>query len=282
MRGIGLVPNWKKENSALVVERICDFFDQRGITVLTAGPGQTDYLSGSLEEKLAQWQGRVEMLLVVGGDGTILRAARDLASWEVPILGINVGHKGFLAEIEVEQMDRYLQYILTGQYEFLERMMLEAAVRREGRMLGRFIALNDIVISRGPFSRILTLNTYINDDFLERYSGVGVIVATPTGSTGYSLSAGGPIVNPSLELIVITPICPHSLNNRAVIVTAGEHIRMRVDTRQAQVVLTADGQVGFDLEDGDEILVQKAEQKVKLVHFGDSSFYRLLHQKLKS
>ncbi|MGB4124973.1 MAG: NAD(+)/NADH kinase, partial [Dethiobacteria bacterium] len=209
MRGIGLVPYWKKENSALVVERICDFFDQRGITVLTAGPGQTDYLSGSLEEKLAQWQGRVEMLLVVGGDGTILRAARDLASWEVPILGINVGHKGFLAEIEVEQMDRYLQYILTGQYEFLERMMLEAAVRREGRMLGRFIALNDIVISRGPFSRILTLNTYINDDFLESYSGDGVIVATPTGSTGYSLSAGGPIVNPSLELIVITPICPH-------------------------------------------------------------------------
>jgi len=199
----------------------------------------------------------------------------------VPILGINVGHKGFLAEIEVEQMDRYLQYILTGQYEFLERMMLEAAVRREGRMLGRFIALNDIVISRGPFSRILTLNTYINDDFLESYSGDGVIVATPTGSTGYSLSAGGPIVNPSLELIVITPICPHSLNNRAVIVTAGEHIRMRVDTRQAQVVLTADGQVGFDLEDGDEILVQKAEQKVKLVHFGDSSFYRLAASEIK-
>ncbi len=282
MRGIGLIPNWEKENSALVVERICDFFEQRGVTVLTADPGQTDYQAGgSLRERLAHWEDRVDLFIVVGGDGTILRAARDLACWSAPMLGINVGHKGFLAEIEVEQMDRYLQYILTGQYRYLERMMLQATVRRGTRSLGQFIALNDIVISRGPFSRILTLNTCINDDFLESYSGDGVIIATPTGSTGYSLSAGGPIVNPSLKLIVITPICPHSLNNRAVIVTAEESIRMRVDTRQAQVVLTADGQVGFALEDGDEIIVEKAEEKVKLVYFGDNSFYRLLHQKLK-
>ncbi|HOL14781.1 MAG TPA: NAD(+)/NADH kinase [Bacillota bacterium] len=282
MRGIGLIPNWQKENSALVVERICEFFKQRNILVLTADSRQTDYhTGGSLEKRLESWRGRVEILIVVGGDGTILRTARDLAHWDVPILGINVGHKGFLAEIEVEQMDRYLQYIVTGQYQFRERMMLDATVQREDRVLGRFIALNDIVISRGPFSRILTLNTFINEDFLESYSGDGVIVATPTGSTGYSLSAGGPIVNPSLELIVITPICPHSLNNRAVIVTVKEQILMRVDSRQAQVVMTADGQVGFALEDGDEVVVRKSEQKVKLVHFGDNSFYRLLRQKLK-
>jgi len=282
MRGIGLIPNWQKENSALVVERICEFFKQRNILVLKADSRQTDYQAGgSLAKRLESWRGRVEILIVVGGDGTILRTARDLAHWDVPILGINVGHKGFLAEIEVEQMDRYLQYIVTGQYQFRERMMLDATVQREDRVLGRFIALNDIVISRGPFSRILTLNTFINEDFLESYSGDGVIVATPTGSTGYSLSAGGPIVNPSLELIVITPICPHSLNNRAVIVTVKEQILMRVDSRQAQVVMTADGQVGFALEDGDEVVVRKSEQKVKLVHFGDNSFYRLLRQKLK-
>ena len=282
MQSIGLIPNWQKENSALVVERICDFFDQRGVEVLTATPEQTDYLAaGSLDERLPQWRDRIELLIVVGGDGTILRAARDLASWGAPILGINLGHKGFLAVIEVEQMDRYLQYILTGRYRYLERMMLKAAVYRGEKELGRFIALNDIVISRGPFSRILTLSTSINDDFLESYSGDGVIIATPTGSTGYSLSAGGPIVNPSLELMVVTPICPHSLNNRSVIVTAREQIRMRVDTRQAQVVLTSDGQVAFSLEDSDEILVQKADQTVKLVHFGDNTFYRLLHQKLK-
>lgn len=282
MRAIGLIPNWQKENSALVVERICDFFDQRGVEILTAAPEQTDYLTGgSLDERLARWRHRVDLFIVVGGDGTILRAARDLAAWGAPILGINLGHKGFLAEIEVEQMDRYLQYVLTGRYQYLERMMLQAAVYRGKKELGCFVALNDIVISRGPFSRILTLNTCINEDFLESYSGDGVIIATPTGSTGYSLSAGGPIVNPSLELMVITPICPHSLNNRAVIVTAEENIRMRVDTRQAQVVLTADGQVGFALEDSDEIVVQKADQTVKLVHFGDNFFYRLLHQKLK-
>ena len=282
MRGIGLIPNWQKENTALVVERICDFFEERNIQLLTADARQADWqTSCSLAEGLEGWSSRVDMLIVVGGDGTILRAARDLAHWDVPILGINVGHKGFLAEIEVEQMDRYLQYITAGRYQYLERMMLEAAVYREEKLLGRLTALNDIVISRGPFSRILTLSTFINDDFLESYSGDGVIVATPTGSTGYSLSAGGPIVNPSLELLVITPICPHSLNNRSVIVTAGEQISMRVDSRQSQVVLTADGQVGFDLEDGDSVAVKKADRKVKLIHFGDNSFYRLLRQKLK-
>ncbi len=282
MRGIGLIPNWQKENTALVVERICDFFEERNIQLLTADARQVDWqTSCSLAEGLEGWSGRVDMLIVVGGDGTILRAARDLAHWDVPILGINVGHKGFLAEIEVEQMDRYLQYITAGRYRYLERMMLEAAVYREEKLLGHLTALNDIVISRGPFSRILTLSTFINDDFLESYSGDGVIVATPTGSTGYSLSAGGPIVNPSLELLVITPICPHSLNNRSVIVTAGEQIRMRVDSRQSRVVLTADGQVGFDLEDGDSVAVKKADRKVKLIHFGDNSFYRLLRQKLK-
>ncbi len=282
MRGIGLIPNWQKENTALVVEKVCDFFEQRRVLLLTADSGQADCQDpGSLAKNLESWRGRVEILIVVGGDGTILRAARDLVHWDVPILGINLGHKGFLAEIEVEQIDRYLQYIIAGQYHYLERMMLEAGVQRGGRVLKRFIALNDIVISRGPFSRILTLNTFINDDFLESYSGDGAIVATPTGSTGYSLSAGGPIVNPSLELIVITPICPHSLNNRSVIVTAEEQIRMRVESRQAQIVLTADGQVGFDLEENDEVVVKKAAQKVKLIHFGDNSFYRLLHQKLK-
>ena len=115
MRGIGLIPNWQKENSALVVERICDFFEHRGVAILTAAPEQTDYLAGgSLGERLNYWRNRVDIFIVVGGDGTILRAARDLAAWEVPILGINLGHKGFLAEIEVEQMDRYLQYVLTG------------------------------------------------------------------------------------------------------------------------------------------------------------------------
>ncbi len=282
MKGIGLVPNWQKDNTALVVEKIRDFFRQRDIPLHTAGTGQSDFFADrSLAEGLQGWPELVELIIVVGGDGTILRAARDLVHWQIPILGINVGYKGFLAEIEVEQMERYLQYVVAGQYDFRERMMLEAVVMRDNAVLADYLALNDIVVSRGPFSRIIKLDTYINNDFLESYSGDGVVVASPTGSTGYSLSAGGPIVNPALELLVITPICPHSLYNRSVIVTGSEKIELRVRTRQAQVVLTADGQVGFALEDGDSVVVSRATQKVKLVRFADNSFYRLLHQKLK-
>ena len=282
MTGIGLIPNWQKENTPLVVEKIRDFFDRRGTPFLVADREQSCFPSDiSLAEELKAWRRNIGLIIVAGGDGTILRAARDLAHWEIPILGINVGHKGFLAEIEVEQMDRYLQYVVDGRYGYRERMMLQAMVRRGEEVLDRFLALNDVVVSRGPFSRILQLDTYINGDFLESYSGDGVIVASPTGSTGYSLSAGGPIVNPSLELMVITPICPHSLYNRSVIATGTEKILMRVQSRPAQVVLTVDGQVGFALEDGDAVSVCRAEQKVKLVHFEDNSFYRLLHQKFK-
>jgi NAD+ kinase len=282
MNCIGLIPNWQKENTALVVEKIKDFFTRRRVQLLVAGSGQDRFSTGvSLAEELDSWRERVNLVIVVGGDGTILKAARDLAHWDIPILGINVGQKGFLAEIEVEQMDRYLQYILAGRFECQNRMMLEATVQRGPKILDRYLALNDIVVSRGPFSRIVQVDTFVNDDFLESYSGDGVIVASPTGSTGYSLSAGGPIVNPSMELLVITPICPHTLNNRSVIVTGSERISMRVSSRLAQVVLTVDGQVGFALEDDDEVIVYRSERKAKLVQFKDNSFYRLLHQKLK-
>lgn len=283
MKGIGLIPNWRKKNTSLVVEKIKSFFGQKKFSLKVAASGQADFYSSvSLAEQLNEWYERLDVIIVVGGDGTILRVARDLACWNVPVLGINLGHKGFLAEIEVEQMERFLQYIVTGQYDFQERMMLEAWLRRGDKELGNYLALNDIVVARGPFSRIIKIDAFINADFMESYSGDGVIIATPTGSTGYSLSAGGPIINPTMELFVITPICPHSLYNRSVIVDRNDTMKLRVDSRNVQVVLTVDGQVRFALEDDDQITVRRAAQKVKLVCFHDNSFYRLLHQKLKA
>ena len=154
MRGIGLIPNWQKENTALVVERICDFFEERNIQLLTADARQVDWqTSCSLAEGLEGWSGRVDMLIVVGGDGTILRAARDLAHWDVPILGINVGHKGFLAEIEVEQMDRYLQYITAGRYrDVYKRQILEWAQR-----CGRLLTVEENTLAGGFGSAVLEL-----------------------------------------------------------------------------------------------------------------------------
>lgn len=283
MKDIGLIPNWHKRNSNLVVEKIDNFFKQRQIHLQIADSEQADFYSDeSLAEQLKSWQDKLELIIVVGGDGTILRVARDLACWNVPVLGINLGHKGFLAEIEVEQMERFLQYIAANQYAYQERMMLEARLMRGNEELGNYLALNDIVVSRGPFSRIIKVEAYINDDFMESYSGDGIIIATPTGSTGYSLSAGGPIVNPTMELFVITPICPHSLYNRSVIVNSSDNMKLRVDSRQVQVVLTVDGQVRFSLEDEDQITICRSRQIVKLVCFHDYSFYRMLHQKLKA
>ncbi len=282
MKDLGLIPNWHKKNSTLVVEKITRFFKQRQITMQVAGKELADFYSEvSLAEQLSVWKDRLKIIIVVGGDGTILRVARDLACWDVPILGINLGQKGFLAEIEVEQMERFLQYIATEQYSYQERMMIEAWLRRGDDDLGYYQALNDIVISRGPFSRIIKVETHVNEDFMESYSGDGIIVSTPTGSTGYSLSAGGPIVNPTMELFVVTPICPHSLYNRSVIINGNDKMKLRIDSRQVQVVLTVDGQVRFAMEDKDHIIIRRSEQKVKLVCFHDYSFYRMLHQKLK-
>ncbi len=283
MKEIGIIPNWHKNNTTLVVDKITAFFNQRSIPLIVVGGDRADFYSkSSLAEQLAELQGKLEMIIVVGGDGTILRVARDLACWDVPVLGINLGHKGFLAEIEVEQMERFLEYVSTGQYAYQERMMLEARLYRGEEELEDYLALNDIVVARGPFSRNIKVDSFINNDFMESYSGDGIIVATPTGSTAYSLSAGGPIVNPTMELFVITPICPHSLYNRSVIVNGDDKMILRVDSRQVQVVLTVDGQVRFALEDNDQIIVSKARQKVRLVCFHENSFYRFLHQKLKA
>jgi len=283
MKAVGIIPNWHKNNSALVVDKVESFFSEHKVDLLIAEDKKVDFYSDcSLSEQLNSWYDKLRLIIVVGGDGTILRVARDLAFWNIPVLGINLGQKGFLAEIEVEQMERFLHYIVSEQYDYQERMMLEAILMRNGKELGKYMALNDIVVARGPFSRIVKVDVYINKDYMESYSGDGVIIATPTGSTGYSLSAGGPIINPTMKLSVITPICPHSLYNRSVIVDKTDKVKLKVDSSQVQVALTVDGQVRFSLEDKDQVFIQCAEQTVRLVCFHDHSFYHLLHQKLKA
>ncbi len=283
MKDIGIIPNWHKKNTTLVVNNIKYFFEQRNIPIQIASSTDADFYSTeSLADQLNSWCGKLKIIIVVGGDGTILRVGRDLASWDVPILGINLGQKGFLAEIEVEKMERFLQYIATDQYSTQERIMLEARLQRKDEELGYYLAFNDIVIARGPFSRNIKVDALVNDDFMESYSGDGIIVATPTGSTAYSLAAGGPIINPTMDLFVITPICPHSLYNRSVIINGTDTMELKVDSRQVKVVLTVDGQVRFALEDNDKIALCRAKEKVKMVCFHDYSFYRLLHQKLKA
>ncbi len=280
MKNIGVIPNWDKENIAPLVDRVCEFLKEEHVNVNILPREKADDVK-QIYRNITSWLPEVEMIIVIGGDGTILRVARETAQWKLPLLGINAGHKGFLAEIEEANLLHSLRMLIEGNFSVHERMILNTAVTRENRRVAEFLAVNDVVLSRGPFSRIIDVETCINGDYLETYSGDGLIVATSTGSTAYSLSAGGPIVSPSLEVFVITPICPHSLYNRSVIVDASENISIEILSSYSEIVLTIDGQLGFNLKKNDIVEVSRSPECARLISFPGSSFYRLLHDKLK-
>ncbi|HKX19182.1 MAG TPA: NAD(+)/NADH kinase [bacterium] len=229
---------------------------------------------------------RVEMLVVFGGDGTILYAARQAAPAGIPILGVNLGGFGFLAEVHDRAVDDALLRVLAGDYRVDERMMLQGQVCRRGhgdageRVVRELLALNDVVVTKSGYARLLRIRTDINEDHLATHLADGLIVATPTGSTAYSLSAGGPILHPDLQAIVLTPICAHTLNARAVVLSADEAITIRVEPTGAPSVLTVDGQEGEPLEPDDIVRVARAPCRTRLVRLGRTGFYRLLRDKL--
>ncbi len=281
MNAIGIIANLHKEEVLETAKRILTLCQKYNLKVFFTVECASLLGIPELGYPTHRFSEMVDLLVVLGGDGTILAAARNFVGDEIPILGVNLGHVGFLAEIEVSELESSMEKILNNDFEIQNRMMLYAEVIRKNKVEASFFALNDIVISKGPFSRTIRLETYINNHLLEAYPGDGVIIASPTGSTGYSLSAGGPIVNPALNLLVITPICPHMMHHRSVIIAENEKVLIKAYTQQAEVVLTVDGQQGFQLKNDDEILVKKAEHSTKLVKLTDVNFYALLHRKLR-
>jgi len=279
-KGIGIVPNWQKNNVPEVLEEIKSFFRKQDVPVFVEPAAEPLLNLPTPVMEFSAWSKTTDLVIVVGGDGTFLRVARELAHTSLPILGINLGHKGFLAEIEVDKLLPSLQKLLDGNFCTGERMMLNTEIIRDNQSIASFLSLNDVIISRGPFSRIIKLDTYINEDFLESYPGDGMIIASPTGSTGYSLSAGGPIVHPGLNVLVVTPICPHLLYQRSVIVDKEDIISIDVATSSAKIFLTLDGQEGFSLSYRDYIKVRKADYVTKVITFPENNFYKLLHDKL--
>lgn len=281
MKGIGIFPNWRKKQDVLeMMSRIVSFCNREGIAVYLPENEEAVVQPGTEFLPLDQFVGNVDVVIVLGGDGTILRVARELNGTNLPILGVNLGQMGFLAEVEPPALEAALQQLQDGAYKIRHRLMLSARVYRNERLVGEYTALNDVVITKGPFSRIIYVDTYVNDKHLESYPSDGIIVATPTGSTGYSLSAGGPIVNPALDVMIITPICPHLLHHRSVIVSSSERVLIRTQTRQSDVVLTVDGQVGFPIKDDDLVQVTRAPMTTPLIQLYGTDFYTLLHRKL--
>lgn len=221
----------------------------------------------------------VDVLLVFGGDGTMLRAGRETAGSGTPIFGINTGHLGFLTGSNLRQMPEALEQIAAGSFRVADRAVIEARGRVADRPF-ELLALNDVVISRGASSRVIELEVLVNGELLTRYRADGLIISTPTGSTAYSLSAGGAIVSPEADVFALTPICPHTLSNRSVIVSLKSKLQVKVLNDKPATILSADGQVVQELAGGVEVTMRRSRRRVKLVQLDGQSFFGTLRAKL--
>lgn len=221
-----------------------------------------------------------DLAVILGGDGAILATARRLGRRQLPVLGVNLGKFGFLAELSVPKFRERFDDVLAGRYRLSSRMRLRCALRRGGRTISEHLALNDAVVSRGALSRLVAVGLVVDGMRTTTYNGDGVIVSTPTGSTAHSLSAGGPVIDPRLEAFVITPICPHTLTNRPVVLPGGCGIELHVDDAPVDVGLTVDGQVFQPLAAGDQVLIGRAAEDFKLIDLGLRTYYDTLREKL--
>lgn len=226
----------------------------------------------------------IECVLVLGGDGTLLQAARELLQRHIPLLGINLGTLGFLTSAEKSELPKCLDSVLDDSCSIDERMMLEGVAYHGSEKIQMNIALNDVIIARAGFSRLVELKIYVNGELLSIYNADGIIVSTPTGSTGYSLSAGGPIIFPQTDVIVITPICPHSLQARSLVVSGEDRIMIEIGrrrkTQKEEAMVTFDGRSAQELETGDRIEIYKAQETTQLIRLKGRSFYQVLQNKI--
>jgi len=225
----------------------------------------------------------VEMLIVLGGDGTLLSASRLVADAhrDVPIFGVNLGSLGFMAEVSLDELYDNLEKAIAGKLATEDRIMLTASVLRDGKRLSRYRVLNDAVINKGALARMMELRVSVDDGLLTTLRADGLIIATPTGSTAYSLSAGGPIVHPTLHCFVVTPICPHTLSNRPIALPDNVVVTVCLTSQSEDVLLTLDGQIGFPLLPNDVVEIKKSRFKMKLIKHPTKSYYEILRTKLK-
>ncbi len=223
----------------------------------------------------------VDIIIVFGGDGTMLGVARLVGGKDIPILGVNLGGLGFITEINKDEIFEALEAVLSDECFTEERIMLNACVYRNGEKVSDFLVLNDVVINKGALARIIDLETYVNNNYVTTFKADGLIISSPTGSTAYSLSAGGPILYPSLNCIVITPICPHTLTNRPIVLPGSFIIEVVLASESEDVYLTLDGQSGFSLRKDDRVEVRKSEFKTKIIIPANRDYFQLIRTKMK-
>jgi NAD+ kinase len=279
IKRIGIVANVEKEKMADHVKALKKWLEGKGIEVfLGAESAQKMTLGGGLKwNDLAR---KSQLVVVLGGDGTMLRTARYVAEYWVPIMGINMGSFGYLTEINLNEMHSALELAIAGKFTAEKRMMLNVSIKHGKTLTNVGDVLNDVVINRGSLSRMNELDMEVNGTYLTTYKGDGLIVSTPTGSTAYSLSAGGPIVFPGQDLIIINPICPHTLTNRPVIFSEDSNLKITLWSKDNGAVLTLDGQETYQMTSGDVVTVKKSKQVTMLIISPYRSHAEILRSKL--
>ena len=265
VQSIVIVTKPKQPEVAHVAEQLSTWFNSKNI-------------QASLKPDAAA---KADLVVVVGGDGTLLAAARLLGDRQVPILAINHGGLGFLTEVTLEEMYPAIERVLAGHFITEHRMMMDIEVTSTDKRGAAYRALNDVVINKGTISRMIELETRVDRQYVSRFRADGLIVATPTGSTAYNLSAGGPIVFPTMSAMIVTPICSHTLTNRPIVLPPGVKVEIVLASASDDVHITVDGQVGMRLEVNDKITVERSPMAVKLVAPADKNYFDVLRGKLK-
>jgi NAD+ kinase len=280
MKRVGVFAKRNHPEAVEIAREVTSWLQERGIEV---------FHDKALAEDLGTVQGypggsipaMVNLIVVLGGDGTLISVARKVGDLRTPILGVNLGSLGFLTEITLQEIFPVLELVVRGDFTVSSRMMLDAVVRREGREVGRYRVLNDVVINKGALARIIDMEASVDDVYLTTFKADGLIISTPTGSTGYNLAAGGPIIYPDLDCLVMAPICPHMLTNRPIIVSDKAIIRVEVKFQDQDVVFTADGQVGMPLQGGDMVEVRRSRSCTLLVKSPTKDYFQVLRTKLR-
>lgn len=279
MLTVGLFPNLKKTQVDPVLRRITNYLTERHVKAVIPAEAAEIMQFSDLNCSIIGID-NIDVALSLGGDGTFMNIARNIACKKIPVCGINLGKLGFLTEVELGEIEPALDSLIAGQYHIEERLMLKATVKRAGQIIHEMLALNDVVVTKSGYSRMIGLNLFVNHVYTAKYPADGLITATPTGATAYSLSAGGPFIEPGLKVMVVTPICSHSLHSRSLIVSEDDLITITPDDTSADVVVSADGQEAVKLIPSDQVLIQRAPDRARFIRFDGKSYFDILRNKL--
>jgi NAD+ kinase len=280
MKSVAIISKPWKQELATILPDLLNWLHLRGYHIYTDEETARYSHGGEVTAREEIGKKHPDFALVLGGDGTLLSAARAVAHEGVPILAVNLGSLGFLTEIPLNELYRALEAVDQGQCPIELRSVLECQLVRKGECISNNFALNDVVVNKSAIARLVEFDLYIDDNFVFQYKADGVIIATPTGSTAYSLAAGGPVLMPSVDAFVVTPVCPHSLTHRPLVVTEKSQIELHVETGEEEAFLSIDGQVGLPVQQGDHVICHRAAHNVKLMRVRHN-FFEILRNKLK-